>query len=106
MVSVVAILVLALGLVMSSRSPSLPVDRDQAMEIARDYFASPGAHEAGATVATVHVSGGDLVHPDGKAAWKVNVTGAITEPSGVTYVSAMWLSVDATTGLVTILAQG
>ena len=105
-VAVVAVLVLAGGLWATSRPPSVPVERDQALEIARDYYTSPDAHGTGTKVNTVHVSGGDLAYPDGKAAWKINVVGTVTEPGGVTYESAMWLYVDATTGRVTIFAQG
>jgi hypothetical protein len=105
-VAVVAVLVLAGGLWSTFRPPSLPIERDRAFEIAHDYFTSPDAHGPGTKVGTVHVSGGDLAYPDGKAAWKVNVVGAGTEPGGVTYVSAMWLYVDATTGRATIFAQG
>ena len=105
-VTVVAVLVIAGGLWASSRPPSLPVERDQAFEIARDFFTSPGAHGSGTKVGTVHVSGGDLAYPDGQAAWKINVVGTVTEPGGVTYESAMWLYVDATTGRVIIFAQG
>jgi hypothetical protein len=105
-IAVVAVLVLAGGLWASSRQPSLPVERDRALEIAHDYYTSPDAHGTGTKVNTVHVSGGDLAYPDGKAAWKINVVGTVTEPGGVTYESAMWLYVDATTGQVTIFAQG
>ena len=91
------------------RPTIVPVGHDQAVAIARDFFASADAHGAGTTVRNVSVTAADLdSDASGRAAWKINIHGDVTEAGSTTpaYTSHMWLYVDAETGAVTVFAQG
>jgi hypothetical protein len=85
-----------------------PIGHDQAVVLARDYISSPATHGSGTTVSNVTVRSADLAtDATGRPAWKVNVTGDVTEAANsVTYVSAMWLYVDVQTGAITVFAAG
>jgi hypothetical protein len=85
-----------------------PMGQDRAVAIAREYFTSADAHGAGSTVSDMAVMVDGLDRADGRDAWRIQVSGAITEAGGTgpSYNSVMWLSIDAATGAVTIIAQG
>jgi hypothetical protein len=102
------VIVLIGGWWLVNRPTTLPVERDRAVNIARDFFTSADAHGGGVTVSNVSVTGGDLYAPGGRAAWKIQVQGDVTEAgaTGVTYFSVMWIFVDAENGTVTVIAQG
>ena len=83
------------------------IGQDRAVAIAREFYASEDTHGAGTTTNNVSVQGVRRVVASGRSAWRVEISGDVTEAgSGVTYQSYMLLDVDAETGAVTIFAQG
>jgi hypothetical protein len=100
----IAILVGVAGLVGCEPGPDIRIAPDAAAaeRIARQFFAS--AHQSPATFSGVTVGS---VTETADHAWRVEIHGDVTEAgSGGTYVSAMILRVDPTTGAVTVEAQG
>jgi hypothetical protein len=93
----------------ATATPTQPsIGQAQAVELARAFFVDPETHGAGARITNVVISRVGRNSADGRAVWEVEIYGDVTEAggSGVTYMSAMWLYVDAETGIVTIFAQG
>jgi hypothetical protein len=86
--------------------PTTPISQERAGAIARDFATSADAHGAGSTVSGVSVYVEGLHRTDGHDAWKVHVSRTLTEAGGTTYPSVMWLSIDAATGAVAVIAQG
>ena len=104
-----AVLLVVAGCSLFLPSTGVPIGRDRAIEIARDYFASADAHGSGSTVSNVTITAADLTSDGtGRPAWKINIHGDVTEAGRNTpaYTSHMWLYVDAQTGAVTVFAQG
>ncbi len=82
------------------RSPAAAVDQERAGQIARDYFAT--AHGTGVTLTDVRETDNGIT--DGTACgarWEVLMEGTVTESTGASYGSVMYLCVDPATGAVT-----
>ena len=82
------------------------VDQETAARTATDYFAS--AHGSGATVSNVKIDSIELGLDAGRSAWKVNISGDVTEAghTSTAYTSYEWLYVYVDTGEVRVFAQG
>ena len=104
----VAIAFIALAIIGGWWITTRPMGQDRAVSIARDYFTSADAHGAGSAVSDMAVTVDGLYRVNGRDAWRIQVSGAITGPGGThpSYNSVMWLSIDASTGAVTVTAQG
>ena len=106
-----AVLLLAtitVGAVAACEEPPAAVlrvpDAAAAEAAARTFYA--GAHGAGASVSEVQVRRTTRSTIGGRDTWDVEIVGTVTEPAGTAYGSAMILRIDATTGAVTVFAQG
>ncbi len=76
------------------------IDEARARQIARDYFA--GAHGTGITPSDVRETDLGITNDTAcGAAWEVRMEGTVTESSGVSYGSVMYLCVDPASGAVT-----
>lgn len=82
------------------------VDQATATRTATDSFAS--AHGSGTTVSNVKIESIEFGVNAGRWAWKVNISGDVTEAGRSTkaYTSHEWLYVYADTGEVRVFAQG
>ena len=94
----------AIGLLAACASTTR-VDQATAARTATDSFAS--AHGSGTTVSNVTIDSIELGVDAGRSAWKVNISGDVTEAGRTTkaYVP-QWLFVYADTGEVRVFAQG
>lgn len=97
-----AFLVVACSSAVATPQPSMHtvIDEVQAGRIARDYFA--GVHGTGIKLSDVRET--DLGITNDKscgAAWEVHMFGTVTESTGVSYGSHMYICVDPTSGTVT-----
>jgi hypothetical protein len=104
----IAVIALALAIIGGWWITTRPMGQDRAVAIARDYFTSTDAHGAGSAVSDMAVTVDGLYRVNGRDAWQIVVSGEITEAGDThpTYFSAMWLLIDASTGAVTVTAQG
>jgi hypothetical protein len=109
-VGLAIVLVVATGtavVLLFTRPPSGPaVNRERAEQIAREYFTTI---HAGQRVLDVEITSADLrTDVQRRPVWQISIHGGVIEPgrSSPTYVSHMWLDVDAQTGSVTVAAQG
>ena len=76
-----------------------PIDKVRAGQIARDYFAS--AHGTGIKLSSVRETDLGITNDTAcGAAWEVHMEGTVTEGTGVSYGSHMYLCVDPTSGVV------
>lgn len=76
------------------------VDQARAGQIARDYFAT--AHGAGITLTGVRETDRGITNDTACGAdWEVLMEGTVTESTGTSYGSVMYLCVDPATGAVT-----
>jgi hypothetical protein len=76
------------------------VDQARAGQIARDYFAT--AHGTGVTLTGVRETDNGITNDTACGAkWEVLMEGTVTESSGTSYGSVMYLCVDPATGAVT-----
>jgi hypothetical protein len=81
-------------------SATAPIDQSRAGQIARDYFAT--AHGTGVKLMDVRETDKGITNDTACGAkWEVLMEGTVTETSGVSYGSSMYLCVDPTTGAVT-----
>lgn len=84
----------------ATSSTAAGVDEARAGQIARDYFAT--AHGTGNTLTDVRETDLGITNDTAcGASWEVLMEGTVTETSGVSYGSNMYLCVDPTTGAVT-----
>jgi hypothetical protein len=80
--------------------PPTPIDKVRAGQIARDYFAS--AHGTGIRLSDVRETDLGITNDTAcGAAWEVHMEGTVTESTGVSYGSHMYLCVDPASGAVT-----
>jgi hypothetical protein len=76
------------------------MDQARAGQIARDYFA--GAHGSGITLTDVRETDNGITNDTAcGAAWEVLMEGTVTESTGASYGSHMYLCVDPVSGAVT-----
>lgn len=91
-------LLLGAAILVTACSPK--IDKARAGQIARDYFA--GAHGTGITLSDVRETDLGITNDTAcGAAWEVLMEGTVTESTGVSYGSHMYLCVDPTSGAVT-----
>lgn len=96
-------LLLGAAILVTACSPT--IDKARAGQIARDYFA--GAHGTGITLSDVRETDLGITGDTAcGAAWEVLMEGTVTESTGVSYGSHMYLCVDPTSGTVTPGPQG
>ena len=90
--------VLACGCTTPAASPA--VDQSRAGQIARDYFAT--AHGTGIQLTGVRETDNGITNDAACGAnWEVLMGGTVTDGSGTSYFSTMYLCVDPATGAVT-----
>ena len=76
------------------------IDEARAGQIARGYFAT--AHGPGATLTDVRETDNGVTNDTACGAkWEVHMEGTVTESTGTSYFSTMYLCVDPATGAVT-----
>ncbi|MHB8959032.1 MAG: hypothetical protein ACYDAN_05340 [Candidatus Limnocylindrales bacterium] len=76
------------------------IDQARAGQIARDHFA--GAHGSGVTLSNVSETDNGITNDTAcGAAWEVIMRGTVTESTGTSYGSVMYLCVDPVSGAVT-----
>jgi hypothetical protein len=97
--------VLGIGLVAGCTPSS--VTQDQAVRDATVWFA--GAHGSGARVENIKILAIERgLGQRGEDVWKVNIGGDVVAAGDLSpgYSSYMWLDIDASSGMVTVVAQG
>jgi len=81
------------------------IDKAHAGKIASDYFA--GAHGSGITLSDVHETDFPITgDPPCPGLWEVKMDATVTESSGISHGSTMYLCVDPATGEVTVGESG
>jgi hypothetical protein len=105
--AIAGLFVIALGVGLVAGCTSSTITQDQAVQDATAWFA--GAHGSGARVENVKILAVERGRGQrGEDVWKVNIGGDVVE-AGVAspnYSSYMWLDIDASSGAVTVVAQG
>ena len=95
-----ALLVAACTVPAATASTAATVDEARAGQIARDYFAT--AHRTGTTLTDVRETDLGITNDTAcGASWEVLMGGTVTDSSGTSYFSTMYLCVDPASGAVT-----